>query len=318
MGDAMPYMMTKGPVWQFFDDWFSGANPDTAAGQPVEQARLQRKIDALIAAHLGDDLLGAAPNPQPADGSGIPPNRPGSNDPNNGKQQRKMPDGHFKDWFEIHEPDPDDETKKYDFVGSCPNEPVWPWLSTFHPAATGWWNDWAGDAQAIVREAFIRAIEVSLGLDHVPPMTNKTEAEVKQAYEPSSLSPSFAYERNWTLEFWWVCPLPSFQTAISWRGEVPAPGESPPDPTAGLVTVTFLTPGLSSTRAEANGFIDKEDLVSDLLRNPGPGGGVHVPPDFSNERIGSWIAGHRHTKDAPPRSCRSQPRFASACRCRSP
>jgi hypothetical protein len=279
MGDGMPYMVTKGPVWQFFDDWFSDPDP---------KVRLKHKIDALIAAHLNGDLFVAAPAPTPPDATtGIPENRPGSNDPNAAGQQRTMPNDHFGDWFDMH-----------GFTGQCPEEPQPPWL-TVRPNPTGWWNGWAGDAQAIAREAFIRTIEVSLGLEHVDPVAGRTKAEIKQAYQPN-LDPGHAYDRNWAIEFWWICPLPSFQTSISWRAYQPPNRAGPGDPMAGSVAMTFLTPGMDITRASDNGLNDAEGLVSNLLRNPGPGGGSLQPPVSSAERIGSWLVGHQHTKDAAP------------------
>ena len=284
MGDGMPYMMTKGPVWQFFDDWFS---------DPAPEVRLEHKLDALIAAHKDDDLLDAAPNATvPEPGTTIPENRPGSNDPGDPSKQRKMPDSHFKDWFEIKDPN-------HDFTGPCPTEPFEGWVKTVRPKPTGWWNGWAGDAQAIAREAFIRAVEVSLGLDHAGPAPGRSDAQIKQLY-PGALDPGHTYVRNWAIEFWWVCPLPSFQTSISWRSYQPPDTSGPPDPIAGHVTMTFLTPGMDMDRASANGLDDPDGLVSNLLRNPGSGGGTLVPPDSSDDRIGSWLVGHQHTKDAAP------------------
>ena len=32
--------------------------------------------------------------------------------------------------------------------------------------ATGYWRNWYGDAEGIVRETYTRAIEVSLGIPH--------------------------------------------------------------------------------------------------------------------------------------------------------
>ncbi len=291
MGDGMPYMMTKGPVWQFFDDWFSDPDP---------KVRLEHKIDALVAAHSGGDLLGAAPPATPGAGTAIPENRPGSNDPDDPSKQRQMPDGHFKDWFEINEPDPVDGTNKRDFTSACPDEPFEKWLLTFRPLPTGWWNRWAGDAQAIAREAFIRAVEVSLGLDHVAPAAGRSVTQIEQLYGPSNLDAGHSYARNWAIEFWWVCPLPSFQTSISWRSYDPAGSTGPSDPMAGHVALTFLTPGMEMKRASDNGLPDLEGLVSNLLRNPGPGGGWLTPPVTSGERIGSWLVGHQYTKDAAP------------------
>ena len=46
--------------------------------------------------------------------------------------------------------------------------PQQPFNAVTHPR-TGFWHNWYGDAEGIVRETYIRAIEVSLGIPHEVP-----------------------------------------------------------------------------------------------------------------------------------------------------
>jgi hypothetical protein len=256
MGDGMPYMMTKGPVWQFFDDWFS---------DPTLQVRLEHKIDALIAVHTSSGLFGASP------GQGTTPvaktNWPKVKDRNKpGVVETAMPDKHFDEWF---------DTKGQDFSNCAA-------LIGKKPTTTGWWTGWGGDAEAIVREAFIRAIEVSLGLDHHPWSAKQTEAAVRSAYGglPAELS---SYPRNWAMDFAWVCPLPMLRASVRWRRL----GAKEPD---GLASLTFMTPGMTGPWAQLAWSLDKV---------PVPGGAPKWARPASNaiqaNDSGSWIVGQVDT-----------------------
>ena len=71
---------------------------------------------------------------------------------------------------------------------------------------TGYWYRWYGDAYAIVREAFTRAIEVSLGIPHDE--QQKDAAAIKQQKK-----------QEWPIEVFWRCPAPWFESWITWRGD---------------------------------------------------------------------------------------------------
>jgi hypothetical protein len=79
-----------------------------------------------------------------------------------------------------------------------------------------YWAYWRGDAQGIVRETMIRAIEVALGLDHgeLPPATDR---------------------RHWTVSILTACGIRWFEGWISWRRVGGTPD-------AGHVVVLLLTP----------------------------------------------------------------------------
>ena len=75
-------------------------------------------------------------------------------------------------------------------------------FNPINPTSTGYWRNWYGDAGGIVAQTFIRAVEVSLGLDHVPPDT-----------DVSHLHP----RRCWPIEVFWRCPAPWFEGWVTWR-----------------------------------------------------------------------------------------------------
>lgn len=73
-----------------------------------------------------------------------------------------------------------------------------------HPKTTGYWRQWYGDAGAIVAQTFIRAVEVSLGIDHVTPGTGLD---------------SLVATRCWPIEVFWRCPAPWLEGWVTWRRE---------------------------------------------------------------------------------------------------
>jgi hypothetical protein len=94
---------------------------------------------------------------------------------------------------------------------SAPWQPQAP-LDPTNPKRTGFWNNWYGDADGIVAKAFIRAVEVSLGIEH-----------------ESMDAPS----RFWPIEIFWRCPAPWLEAWVTWREAADG---------AGHVTVHLHTP----------------------------------------------------------------------------
>lgn len=84
-----------------------------------------------------------------------------------------------------------------------------------HPATTGHWQHYHGPVEKILRETFIRAAEVSLGLDH--------------DQKPVPATPV----RHWPVEFFWKCPQPWFEGWVTWRRSAGGDGQ---------VTVILATP----------------------------------------------------------------------------
>jgi hypothetical protein len=83
--------------------------------------------------------------------------------------------------------------------------------------STGFWRQYYGDVEAIVRQTVISALEVSLGL-------------------PSGSTERDAVTRHLPLEIFWKCPQPWFEGWVTWRLH-----ESTSD--KGQVTVVLATPG---------------------------------------------------------------------------
>jgi hypothetical protein len=79
-----------------------------------------------------------------------------------------------------------------------------------------YWYYWRGDAQGIVRETLIRAIEVALGLDH-----GETARDASQ--------------RRWSVSLLTACAIRWFEGWVSWRQVGSAPEN-------GQVVVIILTP----------------------------------------------------------------------------
>lgn len=83
-----------------------------------------------------------------------------------------------------------------------------------HPTTTGHWQHYHGPVEAILRETFIRAAEVSIGIDHGAPVPRHPR-------------------RQWPVEFFWKCPQPWFEGWVTWRRSSGACGQ---------VTVVLATP----------------------------------------------------------------------------
>ena len=87
------------------------------------------------------------------------------------------------------------------------------WVKQPNTFPTGFWQGYQGDPEEILRKALIRAIEVSLGIDH--------------GTDPGGST------RDWPIEVTWVCQGPFFQCWVSWM-EAASGG--------GHVSLTITTP----------------------------------------------------------------------------
>jgi len=223
VGDGMPYHVEKGPTWQTFDDYFSDDERIRHKLYVLASLWTQRRFTAFQDQF---ELPGRVlPGAQPFVGLVRHAN---------------------VDWFglPLNDPNHPERSSSYgDWVACSTHNP---------PQATGMWKTWCGNAEQIVRVTMIRAIEVSLGLDHPTPSA---------AYDPIAGPPldasrvpatdvlSFLYgthvdpnnvpyapnladakslplaqltarfERNWPIEHWWVCGVRYFQASITWRRE---------------------------------------------------------------------------------------------------
>jgi hypothetical protein len=143
---------------------------------------------------------------------------------------------------------------------------------------TGFWSNWYGDAEAIVREGTARTIEISLGIahdEHVP----TSGGQLSDA----------AVERNWPVEFWWLCGMKWFHASITWRHAYRRPRE-------GVVTCTWITPG--------NGDMMYHDLDSPPVHDDPS---FELDPGDCSGRFGSWIVGQPHNDALPVTSWEGTP-----------
>jgi hypothetical protein len=84
------------------------------------------------------------------------------------------------------------------------------------PPISRYWSYWEGDAQGIVRETVVRAIEVALGIDHGGDATGSTP-------------------HQWHVSILTACTVRWFEGWVSWR-------RVGPEPAGGHVVVLLLTP----------------------------------------------------------------------------
>ena len=136
--------------------------------------------------------------------------------------------------------------------------------------ATGFWFQYFGDVDAIVRETLIRSIEVSLGLDH-----DETPADGRT-------------DRWLPIELFWKCPQRWFEGWVSWRWDA---GHG-----SGQVTTMLATPGSGKPVLEHPGLGqaplgEPTAVTAEPLTGPsGPppdGDGPHLQPK------GLWVVTHR-------------------------
>ncbi len=161
------------------------------------------------------------------------------------------------------------------------------WTSPAGPQ-TGWWSRWSGPAENILRSAFLRAIEVSLGIAHQEPTcavgqaVDVLEPPIRTANLPANAT------RFWDIEFLWVCGAPALQAWVTWRGDASLTGN-------GQVTVIMATPPPVGGTAH-NMYMNPEaddpitpDMVADgYLVDPNTAGDVQF------ER-GMWVIGAQQT-----------------------
>jgi hypothetical protein len=144
-----------------------------------------------------------------------------------------------------------------EWFGMTPG-PAHTWLpqAPFGPGhwTTGAWARWYGDAESILRETFVRAGEIALGVDHgaslpEPPVIGRRPIQVL-----------------------WICSLEWFEGWVTWTPEI--------------VTIILATPGTGDTV-----WTDPDPYTpqgnpgpDDFERDPRP-----YPPDY-----GMLVVSHKH------------------------
>ena len=150
-----------------------------------------------------------------------------------------------------------------------------------YPKPTGFWHNWYGDAEGIVRETFARAIEVSLGIPHDEDMTDAGWIRQNR-------------KRTWPIEIFTRCPAPWFEGWVTWRGTSPAHGH---------VTVHIHTPShensvlLTSPLRPGYTIPEYRDEIEPVLPLP-PGVDPKPKLPYGGEH-GMWVIAHTEQKLVP-------------------
>lgn len=225
------FCMVKGEKWWIFDRLFCRSDLDK---------RLKHKLDVLESLHRSRQITDFDRESSTA-----------------GINVEEFKNHINKDWFGYRQGE--------DGGLEPPGAPDLARRDTIAP--TGAWKDWAGDAEGIVRETLIRAIEVSLGLSHL-----KWNGDRQNPLADYRVVRGEPCARNWPIEFWCVGPVPVFQGSVTWRQD----GEG------GRVIVTWLLPSAANPVAS-----DFSRSTGDFIVNPAN------PSD--GERFGSWIIAQQRT-----------------------
>jgi hypothetical protein len=150
-----------------------------------------------------------------------------------------------------------------------------------HPnKPTGMWDGYQGNVERILATSLVRAIEVSLGLEHGDPI------------------PTAAPPRSWPIYFFLKCQQPFFESWVTWQCH------SINRRAAGQVTVIWATPGHNHPVSDHAVPIDldgdhMDDFVSTLrndgefLENPSSAPAADLNGD---PHQGIWVITHRDHK----------------------
>lgn len=140
---------------------------------------------------------------------------------------------------------------------------------------TGFWYQYFGDVEAIFRESLIRAIEVSLGLEHDEPIPAQPVHQLP-------------------IEVFWKCPQRWFEGWVSWRWDR--------EHRTGQVMLMFATPGsgkpiLQHPMLGEDAVLDPTLASENALESPvGPGPGAEATPHTAK---GLWVICHREHAKLP-------------------
>lgn len=143
---------------------------------------------------------------------------------------------------------------------------------------TGFWVQYFGNVEEIVRQTLIRTIEVSLGLQH---------GEEVPAGGPRRVLP---------VELFWKCPQRWFEGWVTWRWDETHG--------TGQVTTIFATPGsgkpvLQNPMDGRDAVLDPSTLVTEpgtVPVGPGPSSG---PANPQQSPKGMWVVTHEHHLEMP-------------------
>lgn len=223
MPGSMPYSIEKGPYFSVIEDFANGSSARMLA--TLEHLRANKPIADLPA--LDSTTLDAGPY-----------------------STQQLRDHLSSDWFGFEKDATGQWTKQRPF------DPA-------HNDHTGFWMEWYGECEPVLRESLIRACELCLGLDHGASPTGRSTP------------------RHWWLEIFWRCPIPWFEGWVTWRRHSTGRRD-------GQVTVLISTPG--------HGHPLKNTPVR---HNEPPGSGYELNPTTAPGAQGSWVVSQTYHRPWP-------------------
>jgi hypothetical protein len=150
MSDGMPFYMEKGSTWQFFDMFFSNGSSQRVCDKLLTLESLWTRPHFTS---FADDFPPSASGRTAAFANWF----------------KLIVEHANKDWFGL----PLDQTSPtYPDAGASTSYATAQNAWGAGNMTTGFWKNWYGKAESVVRMGFIRAIEVSLGLTHPPAPTS--------------------------------------------------------------------------------------------------------------------------------------------------
>ena len=239
MSGYMPYVMEKGPYFAVIEDRLS---------DPVQRDLLLTALynGVALSSICGFDSTSLD----------LPPAKTKPKGMDHDGQMKDRVEHLDRDWFGMVQ-DPSGAWR--------PHVPV-------RDEQTGFWTDYQGDTEAILRAAMIRAIEVSLDLAPAGPQGPAASVGT----------------RFWPIDFYWICQGPWFQSWVVWREieSASAGGAS-----VGHVTVVLTTPA-------AEGY----PLTTKITRSKHPPDEEYESPpvaDARHRKRGMWVVGHEDYTAVP-------------------
>jgi len=222
----MPYHLEKGPIWSVLED-YANAGPE-------------RLIELLLTLRSGDPVATAG---------GL--DSPNLDAPKYPTYQDRV-DHVNRDWFGMY----------HDSTGTWVEQQDTDFDPLFHPE-TGFWQNYFGDVQELLRVTLIRTCEVALGLDH-----------------GADIARGQSTPRCWPISFFLRCPTPWFEGWVTWHASTTDPQG------AGHVVTHIHTPPHGSP------------VMTSPLSPPnrsGPKFPEYVEePTACDSQYGMWIVTYRH------------------------
>ena len=141
---------------------------------------------------------------------------------------------------------------------------------------TGWWKNYFGDVEGIMRETLTRAAEISLGLDHGEPIPPEGQRDGL---------------RCWPIDYLVTCPAAWFEGWVTWR-------QSGTGPREGHVLVNMVVPAHVHPSEPIDTDLDFQNprdggvLDSPLVPPQRGGNDYRLDPTTTEGPYGMWVVTH--------------------------